>query len=58
MSNADFIETSKSIFGLVELLKQIEEEQKTMTEEEKKKYATHNHTNQGSQKKQRWKRDS
>lgn len=36
MSNADSIETSKSIFDLVELLKQIEEEQKTMTEEEKK----------------------
>lgn len=36
MSKVDSGETVKTLFGLVELLKQIEEDQKHMTEEEKK----------------------
>lgn len=37
MSKVDSGETVKALFGLVELLKQIEEDQKHMTEEEKKR---------------------
>lgn len=37
MSDVDSVETVKALFGLSELLKQIEEDQKTMTEEQKKR---------------------